>query len=88
MADVGSGTPPGAPGSSSPAPDAGHGSEAGHGIHMPPPSFWPIVLALGIAMALIGVITKYVVLAIGLLVTIVSVVGWIRDARREYRSLG
>ncbi|HVA21446.1 MAG TPA: cytochrome c oxidase subunit 4 [Candidatus Micrarchaeia archaeon] len=76
-----------------PAPDAeqaaasAHGTGAPHAIHLPPPSYWPIVLAVGMAMALIGVITQYVVVAIGLLITLVALAGWIRDARREYRSL-
>ncbi len=56
-------------------------------VHMPPSSYWPIVLAVGMAMALIGVITKYEVVAVGLLVSVVALIGWIRDARREYRSL-
>ncbi|HUY97697.1 MAG TPA: cytochrome c oxidase subunit 4 [Verrucomicrobiae bacterium] len=66
----------------------GHAAEAApHAVHLPPPSYWPIALAVGIAMALIGVITDYIVVAIGLLVTLVSLAGWIRDARGEYRSL-
>lgn len=55
--------------------------------HLPGPSFWPFLLALGIAMSLIGVITKPEVVAIGLLLTLVSLAGWIREARHDYRSL-
>lgn len=55
--------------------------------HLPGPSFWPFLLALGIAMSLIGVITKVEVVVIGLLLTVVSLGGWIREARHEYRSL-
>ncbi len=53
----------------------------------PGPSFWPLVLAVGIAMALIGVITQYVVVAIGLAITLVALVGWVRSARKDYRAL-
>ncbi len=51
------------------------------------PSFWPIVLALGVAMSLIGVITKIEVVIVGLVVVVVALGGWVLDARREYRSL-
>ncbi|MFZ0994996.1 MAG: cytochrome c oxidase subunit 4 [Candidatus Dormiibacterota bacterium] len=55
--------------------------------HLPGPSFWPILLAVGIAMSLIGVITKIEVVVIGLVIVVASLVGWVREARHEYRSL-
>ncbi len=55
--------------------------------HLPGPSFWPVLLALGVAMSLIGVITKLVVVIVGLVIVVVALGGWIRDARREYREL-
>ncbi len=55
--------------------------------HLPGPSFWPVLLAVGVAMSLIGVITKVVVVVIGLIILVVALGGWIRDARRDYRSL-
>ena len=68
-----------------PAP-APPGSHEG-GEHMPSPSFWPFVLALGVSMSLIGVITKPAVVVIGLVVLLVSLGAWARDARRDYRGL-
>jgi len=64
------------------SPEDAHGEE-----HLPGPSFWPILLALGVAMSLIGVITKLVVVIIGLVILLVALGGWVRDARREYRAL-
>ena len=55
--------------------------------HLPGPSFWPVLLAVGVAMSLIGVITKVEVVVIGLIILVVALGGWIRDARRDYRSL-
>ncbi|HVD02579.1 MAG TPA: cytochrome c oxidase subunit 4 [Candidatus Dormibacteraeota bacterium] len=55
--------------------------------HLPGPSFWPALLAVGVAMSLIGVITKLVVVITGLVILLVALGGWIRDARREYRAL-
>jgi hypothetical protein len=60
----------------------------GHGeFHLPPPSIWPAVLALGIAGVLTGLIVNLVLLAAGVLVTVAALTMWIRDARREYREL-
>ncbi len=65
-----------------------HDGEPGEGEeHLPGPSFWPVLLAVGVAMSLIGVITKVVVVVIGLIILLVALGGWIRDARRDYRSL-
>jgi hypothetical protein len=55
--------------------------------HLPGPSFWPVVLAFGVAMSLVGTITKYAVLIIGLIIVVVALAGWIRSARKEYRRL-
>ncbi|MGH7639639.1 MAG: aa3-type cytochrome oxidase subunit IV [Candidatus Dormibacteria bacterium] len=66
-------------------PPKGPTGEAEHEV--PGPSFWPFVLAIGVAMALIGVITKLEVVIIGLIIIVVSIGGWIRAARREYRAL-
>lgn len=55
--------------------------------HLPGPSFWPFLLAVGIAMSLIGVITKIEVVVIGLVIVLASLAGWVREARHEYRSL-
>ena len=64
------------------APTPSHAGE-----ELPGPSFWPILLALGVTMSMIGVITKLVVVIIGLVIVVGSLGGWIRDARSEYRAL-
>lgn len=55
--------------------------------HVPGPSFWPILLAVGFATSMIGVITKLEVVIVGLIIVVVSLGGWVREARHEYRSL-
>jgi hypothetical protein len=67
-----------------------HGVETpgGHGaIHLPPPSYWPAVLALGIAVLLTGLIINLAIAIVGALITLLSTALWIRDARRELREL-
>ncbi len=36
-----------------------------HGVHLPAPSFWPIVIALGIGVAAVGALTSVVLVLIG-----------------------
>ena len=64
----------------------GH-AEPHEAIHLPPPSIWPAVLAVGIALDLTGLIINLVVVAIGALITVAAIVLWVRDARREFRAL-
>ena len=56
-------------------------------IHLPPPSIWPPVLAVGIALVLTGLIINLAVVIIGALITVAAIALWIRDARREFRAL-
>jgi hypothetical protein len=45
-------------------------------IHLPPPSLAPIIVALGAALALIGVLVRPM-LFVGLLVLLIGVGGWV-----------
>jgi hypothetical protein len=70
------------------AHDPAHESPDGHGaIHLPPPSIWPVVLAIGIAALLLGLVLNLALLAVGVLITAGSLALWVRDARREFRDL-
>jgi hypothetical protein len=46
------------------------------------PSIWPAVLSAGLTLAAFGVVTSYALSAVGLLLTIWAVAGWIRDLQR------
>ena len=67
-----------------PSHDAAEGHEA---IHLPPPSIWPVVLAIGIAALLLGMVLNLALLIVGALVTLASLALWVRDARREFADL-
>jgi hypothetical protein len=56
-------------------------------IHLPEPSFMPAVLALGITISLLGILTGIVVVAIGLVIVVVVLVRWIRSARDQMNDL-
>jgi plastocyanin len=54
------------------------------GIHMPGPSFRPLLGALGTALLLLGLVFGGWLLAVGLLALIIALIGWLADARHEY----
>jgi hypothetical protein len=59
----------------------------GEEIHLPGPSVLPVLSAIGITLALVG-ITTYIVLTIaGGLLTLVCVVRWIKETRQEIDEL-
>ena len=67
---------------STPQPES---HEDAHGaFHLPPPSIWPVVLAIGIALVLTGLILNLIIVAVGALLVVVSTALWVRDARREF----
>jgi hypothetical protein len=60
----------------------------GHGaIHLPPPSIWPVILAIGIALTLTGLILNIAVVIAGAVIGIIALALWVRDARREFAEL-
>jgi len=52
-------------------------------IHVPPPSFWPIVLAGGLVLIAIGVISSFAASIIGIIVLLVAIGGWAMENRAE-----
>lgn len=47
------------------------------------PTFWPAMLALGVNLILLGIVTQIVVGLAGLLLSIVSLAGWIGEIFHE-----
>jgi hypothetical protein len=60
---------------------------AGEEIHLPGPSLHPILLAVGITFALIGVTLSIVLVVVGLIIALSTTIAWIRGARREFEEL-
>jgi plastocyanin len=57
------------------------------GVHMPGPSFQPFLAALGVAVLFAGLVFGGWVLAVGVVFTIAGLLGWLNDARKEYRQV-
>jgi hypothetical protein len=57
--------------------DDGHGDDEEHEhIHIPPPSFWPIVLAGCITIMFAGFLSTLVISAIGALLVLIVMIAW------------
>jgi len=48
-------------------------------VHLPAPTVWPMVLALGIALIFTGMVTHWVIALLGLLLILPAIVGWFRE---------
>ena len=59
----------------------------GEEIHLPGPSIDPILLAVGITIALVGVATSLLMVIAGGLLSLVIIVRWIAGARRDIDEL-
>jgi hypothetical protein len=59
----------------------------GEAIHLPGPSYLPVLTAFGITLALVGVVISWVITGIGAAIGLVAIVLWIRDARAEISEL-
>ncbi len=60
---------------------------AGEEIHLPDGSLHPLLLTVGITAVLLGLTTWTVLLVAGIVLTVIVLFLWIRDARREMASL-
>ena len=61
--------------------------EPGESIHLPGPSYQPVVIAFGLTLAVTGVVLFPAVAVIGVVIFLVALIGWIRDTRREMSEL-
>jgi hypothetical protein len=60
---------------------------AGEEIHLPGPSVQPLLLTVGITMALLGVTIFLPFVIAGVLLSLWVIVAWVRDARRDIDEL-
>ncbi|HWV83967.1 MAG TPA: hypothetical protein VNZ62_00850 [Capillimicrobium sp.] len=60
---------------------------AGEEIHLPGPSLIPLALTVGITMILLGLTTTWFLAIVGGIITIVCLVRWVMDTRRDIDEL-
>lgn len=60
---------------------------AGEEVHLPGPSILPLLTAVGLTLILIGVTTYIELTVAGLILSVICVVRWVRDTRRDIDEL-
>jgi hypothetical protein len=60
---------------------------AGEAVHLPGPSYLPVLTAFGISIAVVGVVIWWVLVVIGGLIALVAIIRWIRETREEVSEL-
>lgn len=48
-------------------------------VHLPAPTAWPLTMAFGVTLILMGLVTHWAISALGVLLFVASVVGWFRN---------
>jgi hypothetical protein len=48
---------------------------------LPHPTYWPVTMALGITFSLWGIVTSWLVSAVGIILFILALIGWLGDLR-------
>lgn len=57
------------------------------GVHLPPPSAWPLLAPIGLFFVFLGLVLGPVLIVGGFLMAAIAAVGWLLDAGREYREV-
>jgi hypothetical protein len=60
---------------------------AGEPIHLPDPSYLPVIVAAGTTILVVGVVISRILVVIGLAITVVATVRWVRQVRAEMAEL-
>ena len=55
---------------------------------VPSPTYWPVVMALGITLIAFGIVTTLLITLIGGILIAISLVGWMGDIQDEQRKHG
>jgi hypothetical protein len=56
-------------------------------IHLPGPSYLPVLTAAGIAVAVAGIVISVIMVVLGAIVAVISIFKWIGETRQEISEL-
>jgi cytochrome c oxidase subunit I len=63
--------------------EEGHDEHGGHGIHMPSPSYFPLIAAIGLPIMALGFIYDYALVAVGAVILFFGIYGWALEPATE-----
>jgi len=69
-----------------PGPD-GAPPQPSEEVHLPEPSYLPVLVAFGVTHTLVGLVLSYVISGIGLVIAAAAAIRWIRLTREEISQL-
>ncbi len=61
------------------APQGGRHYHAENAIHMPAPTQWPLIMAVGLTLIIAGLVTNFMISLLGVVMGIAGAVGWFRE---------
>jgi hypothetical protein len=59
----------------------------GEPVHLPGPSYTPVVTAFGLTLAVTGIVLSIVMVVLGVAITVLALWRWISDTRRDISDL-
>jgi hypothetical protein len=68
-------------------PDGEPAPPPGETLHLPGPSYIPVVTAFGLTIAITGIVISWVLVGMGVIITAVALFRWIGDTRRDISEL-
>jgi hypothetical protein len=66
---------------------AGQAPPSGEPVHLPGPSYLPVIVAFGVTLIVAGVVITWFISLAGLLITLIAVVRWVRETRKDIGEL-
>ena len=60
---------------------------AGEEVHLPGPTLIPFVCAIGITLIVVGTTLGLWMSIVGVVITVLTIIRWIRDTRRDVEAL-
>src|ERR1700743_3823052 len=55
------------------------GGRAENAIHLPAPTHWPLIMAVGLTLLFAGLVTHVMISALGVVMAVAGAVGWFRQ---------
>ena len=59
----------------------------GEPVHLPVPSYLPALTALGVSLAVTGIVLSWIITGIGVIIAGVAILKWIGETRAEMAEL-
>jgi hypothetical protein len=56
-------------------------------VHLPPPAYTPVLVALGTWILVVGITLSWYIVGLGAIIVVIALSRWIRQAREEMREL-